>query len=493
MSRVDKIVSGLAWTFGSHIAQLIIGLVVSIILARVMQPSEFGLVGMISVFIVVGEVLMNGGFTNSLIRTKDPDEADYATVYYMNLGISLGLYIIIFIAAPWIAVFFHQPILVSMVRIYMLVVIIFAFSTVQANRLAKALNFRAIALCQVPALLISSVLGITMACLGCGVWSLIAMYLCRAVLFTIIIWWRSKWVPTFTFSKAKMKAHFSFGYKIMLSQTLDRIYQNIYNLVIGHFFLPDMVGYYTRSSTLVQVPVQAIGDPLSYATFPVLASMQDDNARLQVSYKKLMQQSLFLVVPILTMMILIAEPLFRLLLTDKWLPAVPYFRILCLAGMLSSVNAYNLNILEVKGRSDLFLKLNIFEKILITVGVLISVHSGIYILMYFQVAASVVIFLVNSSVGGKLINYSGWNQVLDVYHIFLITLVAGACTWVLAHYWKDQEGGRWSDFYRMLSLCAFFLVLYLSICITTRMQELQDFKHLVLRRLLAKYFTNQTT
>jgi teichuronic acid exporter len=491
MSRLDKIITGLAWTFGSHVAQLGIGLVVSIVLARVMKPSEFGLVGMISIFIAVGEVIMNGGLTSSLVRTKDPDDSDYSTVFYMTICISIVLYIIIFFAAPWIADFFHQAILISMVRVYMFCVIIFAFSAVQATRMSKMLDFRSLVFCQLPALLISCVLGIVMAYRGFGVWSLIAMYMCRAVIYSILLWRKSTWRPAFVFDKEKLKIHFRFGYKILLSTTLDRIYQNIYNLVIGHFFLPEVVGYYSRSSSLVQVPVQAIGDPLNYATLPVLSSMQDDDQRLRQSYKKLIQQSLFLVVPVLTLMILVAEPLFRLLLTDKWLPAVPYFRILCLAGMFSTVNSYNTNILLVKGRSDLFLKLSIFEKALITIGVLISVHNGIHVLLYFQVVVSIVLFLVNSSVGGKLINYSGYLQLLDVYHIFLISMLAGAGTWALGYYWSAHDAGQLADLARILVLGSSFLVFFLSLCVVLNVQELQDFRVLVLKRLWTKYSASE--
>jgi O-antigen/teichoic acid export membrane protein len=486
MSRIDKIVSGLAWSFGSQFSQVAINLIVSIVLARVMMPAEFGLIGMIAVFVAVGESLMGGGMAHSLIRTENPDEEDYSTVFFMNLGVSILLYGLLFLTAPLIARFFHQPILTPVVRVYTICIIVFAFSGVQSTKLVKEMNFKLVTFCQLPSLIISGIIGIVMAYRGDGVWSLVAMHLSRAILYALLTWFSSDWSPKFVFSKVKLRTHFNFGYKLLLSNILDRIYQNVYNLVIGRFFSATQVGYYTRASTLVQVPVQGVAEPLNAVTYPALATMQNDNTRLQVSYKKLIQQSLFLVVPILTMMIITAEPLFRVLLTDKWLPAVPYFRILCVAGMLNTVNGYNLNILLVKGRSDLFLKLQIVEKVFITIGVLTTSYFGMYGLLYFQLASTVVMFLINSSVGGKLINYSGKDQVLDIYHIFPVALLAGAAGYVLNAFMLGQSIGRWEDIIRIGAVCTCFTVFFLGLCVVWKLQEIRDFKELIINRLILK-------
>jgi teichuronic acid exporter len=490
MSKSEKIVSGLAWTFSSHVLQLVLGLIVSIILARLMVPSEFGLIGMISVFVAVGEVLMDGGMSASLVREANPNNRDYSTVFYMNLGMSCILYLILFLSAPWIAGFFHQPVLTPIVRVYMLSIVILSFSSIQVTKLNKDLNFKAITLSYLPSLGLSGIIGITMAYRGYGVWSIVAMHLSKAAFYSAFLWIRSGWKPSFILDKDILKRHFGFGYKLLLSAILDRIYQNVYNLVIGRFFSPVEVGYYTRSSTLVQVPVQAVGEPLHTVTFPVLSSMQHDDARLQMSYKKLMQQSLFLIVPVLSMMILVAIPLFRVMLTEKWLPAVPYFRILCLASMLATVNAFNLNVLLVKGRSDLYLKLSIVEKVFITAGVLSSFKLGIYALLYFQVASSVIMFLINSSVAGKMIAYSGWQQVLDVYHIFLIGLVSAGLTWTLNHYWVVQQPNRIEDLLRIVVLCLCYTGSFLGICFTCKVQEMYDFNDLIIKKIRDRYILN---
>lgn len=481
MSRMDKIASSFAWNFSYQIVQALVNLVVSIVLARLMLPSEFGLIGMIAVFVAVGEALINGGLTASLTRAENPDQADYSTVFFINLGVGILLYILVFATAPLVADFFHQKILTPILRVYMTCTIVFAFSAVQCTKLYRELNFKFITVCQMPALVISGLLGIVMAYYGCGVWSLVAMYLARAALFTIFLWIGTDWKPSFVFDRRKLNTHFNFGYKILLTTIMDKVYQNLYNLVIGRSFSATQLGYYTRAFTLVQVPVQGLADPLYNVTLPALAAIQNDNLRLQVSYRKLMQQTLFVIVPVLTMMIITADPLFRLLLTDKWLPAIPYFRILCVAGMLNTVNGYNLNILLVKGRSDLYLRVSFIEKVFITIGILSTFAFGIYGLLYFQVASTIAMFLVNSSIGGKLIHYSGLSQVKDVYHIFLIALPAAAAAALLDHYWGDPFPGKWGYFIRISAVCSCFIACFIGVCMARKIQEIQDFRDLVKR------------
>lgn len=487
MSKLDKIISGFAWFFSFNVFQAVVNLLVSVVLARLMLPSEFGLVAEVTIFSAVGEVLLNGGMTNSLIRTENPDRADYSTVFFINLAVSLFLYGLLFFSAPFIAGFFHQPILTPVVRVYMLCLLAFAFSAVQSTRLVRAMRFKLLTMIHLPSLIASGIVGIVLAYMGWGVWSLVYMYLTRHFLFALQLWIRSGWTPTWTIDRVKLKHHFSFGYKLLLSTVLDRVYQNIYAVVIGRVFLPLQVGYYSRAYTLVQVPVQGVSDPLAAVTYPALSTMQNDNARLQASYRKLIQQTLFVIVPVLTMLIVTAEPLFRVLMTDKWLPAVPYFRILCVAGMLNTVNGYNLNILLVKGRSDLYLRLSVIEKALITVGVLSSFSFGIYTLLYFQLASSIVMFLINSSVGGRLIDYSGQRQVGDVYNIFLVALLSGAAAWVLNVYLSGQLIGRWEDMARIGLVGGCFALLFLAICRALKVQAAVDMKELIIKRLLIKH------
>jgi len=483
MSRIDKIVSGFAWSFGVQVFQAVINLVVSIILARLMLPAEFGLIGMISIFVAVGEVLLNGGMTTSLIRTENPDDEDWSTVFYMNLGASIIIYGVLFVSAPLISDFFHQKILTPVVRVYTLCILIYGFSAIQSTKMVKEMKFKDITMCHIPSLICSGILGIVLAYLGCGVWSLVYMHLSRALIFALLMWVKAGWSPTLVFNKVKLRLHFGFGYKLLLSSILDKVYQNVYNIVIGRFFSPTQVGYYTRAFTLVQVPVQGVSDPMVAVTYPALSTMQNDNARLLVSYKKLIQQTLFIIVPVLTMLMITAEPLFRVLLTDKWLPAVPYFRILCVAGMLNTVNAYNLNILLVKGRSDLYLKLSFIEKIVITIGVFSAIPFGIYGLLYFQLASAVAMFLFNTGVGGRLIDYSSRDQARDFYPVFLVALLAAAGACLLNYYLSHVSLGRWEDFIRILLVGTCFATCFLAIGIVSKMQEITDFKELILNRI----------
>ena len=486
MSIRRKAISGFFWTFCQQFVTVFFNFLVSVILARLLLPAEFGLIGMISVFIAVGEALMNGGLANSLIRTENPDQLDYSTVFYANLVVSIGIYFAVFLAAPFIAAFFKHPVLVGLLRVYMLCVILYAFSAVPATRLTKELNFKRLLVYHLPSLVLGGATGVVMAYLGFGVWSLVWMNVIQAFLYSAQLWYLSRWLPSPVFDRHRLKKHFGFGSRLVLTAILDRIYSNVYNLVIGRFYSAALLGYYTRANTLVQIPSGNLFEAINKVSYPAFAAIQNEQGRLLEAYKKMMHQVLFIIAPVLAMMALTAEPLFRLLLTDKWLPAVPYFRILCVAAVLNTVNGYNLTILLVKGRSDLYLRLNVIEKVFISVGILASVRLGIYGLLYFQVASSVVIYLINGYTSGKLIEYPVVPQLVNLLHIFLIAFVAALPTWYLDS--RSVFGGN--DLGRIVLMCAFYLLIYLGSFILFKGREIRDFYELFLRRYTEKYLFN---
>lgn len=480
MSLKKKAVSGLFWTFSQQFSVQIINFVVQIFLARILMPSDFGLIAMLAVFMSVGTTLMDSGLTSSLIRTENPDQKDYSTVFFMNLAGSLLVYLVLVIASPFIADFYKQPVLENIIKIYTLSFFVKAFVGVQTTRLTKAMNFKLQMTMQIPSVIVGGIVGIVMAYNGFGVWSLVYMNLVQTILFTAQHWIFSGWRPSLIFDLEKFKYHFFFGYKLTLSSLLNTVYQNLYNLIIGKYFSASQLGFYNRADTLRMFPVNSISNALNKVTYPMFSSIQNDNKRLKMAYKKLMQQVLFWLAPLLVFSAVLGEPLIRFVLTDKWLPAVPYFQLLCFGGILYPLHSYNLNILKVKGRSDLFLKLEVIKKAFITVGIIISVQYGIYGLLYFQMISSLLSFYVNTFYSGKLLNYSMKEQLLDIMPILLISFVLG----FLMIYFNDFITKRIfsSDFMILAVSGLVYFSTYFIVSFLLKISAVFDFKQLVLKR-----------
>lgn len=480
MNLKKKTISGLCWTFSQKFCVQLINFVVQTILARLLLPADFGVVGMITVFIAIGNSLMDSGLTSSLIRTTHADQRDYSTVFYMNIAGSLLIYIILFFLAPLIARFYKQDILIAVIRIYTLSFVIRAFVAVQTTRLTKEMNFKMQMLIQIPSVIAGGVTGIVLAYLGYGIWSLVWMNLVQIFLFTVQHWIYTGWRPDLVFGRDRMWRHFNFGYKLTLSGLLNTIYQNLYNVIIGKYFSATVLGFYTRAHTLQMFPLLNISMALNNVTYPMFSSIQHDNVRLKSIYKRLMQQVVFWVTPVMLSLAIIAEPLFRFLLTDKWLPAVPYFRILCASGILYPLHVYNLNILNVKGRSDLFFRLEVIKKLFITAGVACAIPFGIYGLLYFQVISSVFSFVVNTCYSGRMIGYPMMEQVKDILPIFTLAALTGFFAWAVDSLLIRSFNIH--DLERIIIVAGGYFTVYLVAGYMAKIAAVTDFKQLVLKR-----------
>ncbi|SFC38768.1 Membrane protein involved in the export of O-antigen and teichoic acid [Parapedobacter composti] len=475
-----KTVSGLFWTFTQQFSVQAINFVVQLILARLLVPEDFGIIAMLSVFIAIGNTLVDNGLTSSLIRTKDADQADYSTVFFMNLSASIGIYLIVFFCAPLIAKFFKQPILTDVIRLYTTTFIIRAFSQVQQTKLTKEMQFRLQMTVQIPSVIIAGIGGIIMAYKGLGVWALVWMALMQTSVSSLQLWLRSDWHPSLIFSLEKLKAHLNFGYKLTLSSLLNTLFNNVYNIVIGRYYSAAQLGFYNRADTLRMFPIQNLATALNKVTYPMFASIQDDDAKLRSAYSILMKQVLFWLAPVMAILVIVAEPLFRLLLTDKWLPAAPYFQLLCLAGLLYPIHAYNLNILNIKGRSDLFLRLEIIKKIIVVIGVICAIPFGIFGLIYFQIVSSILSFFINTYYSGRLIAYNTLTQLLDIAPIFIIAATIGCgIGWInenIVHQLSLPD-------YLVISIVGFvYLCLYFLTSYLFGIAAVRDFKNFILKR-----------
>ncbi|NJW53450.1 lipopolysaccharide biosynthesis protein [Salinimicrobium oceani] len=475
MSLRKLATKGLVWTFAQQFGNQFIAFIVSLVLARILLPAEFGLIGMISIFIAIGNTLLNAGMTQSLIRTEKPDQEDFSTVFYFNLGASIILYFLLYLSAPLISNFYDREVLTSIIRVYSLTFIISAFSAVQLARLTKIMDFKTQTLIAIPSTIIGGILGVSLAYSGFGVWSLVWSSLATATISSVQIWIYSKWLPDLSFNIQKFKEHFHFGYKLTLSGLLNKIFDNSYLLIIGKFFSPAQVGYYTRAETMKQLPVTNISNTLNKVTYPLFASIQGDDMRLKRVYSQLMQMVVFVIAPILIFIAVLAEPVFRFLFTEKWLPAVPYFQILCFTGILYPVHAYNLNILKVKGRSDLFLQLEVIKKIIIAITIAIALQFGILVLLYGQVLTSVLAFFINTHYTGKFLNYSGWEQTKDILPILLLTAVTATIILVLDYYFLE----KYLDIIRILAGGTTGVLLYLMASYFLKFESLNEITKLL--------------
>lgn len=479
MSLKEKGLQGVFWTFGQQFGTQIIQFIVQIILARVLMPAEFGLIGMLAVFMALGNSLVDSGMSSSLIRTQDADDRDFSSVFFINITVSVFVYFVLFYTASYIATFFNQPILSDIIKVYCLSFIIRAISSIQYVRLTILMDFKTQTILRLPALGISSVVGLLLAYKGYGVWSLVYMQLANVTLESILIWFQVKWRPSSILDWKRLKRHFNFGYKLTLSGIIDTVYSNIYHIIIGKYFTSAQLGFYTRAQSMRQLPVSNISSALNQVTYPLFSSIQDDNIRLKNVYKRLMQQVLFWIAPILVIAGVLGEPLFRFLMTEKWLPAVPYFQILCLGGIMYPLHAYNLNILNVKGRSDLFLKLEIVKKVFVTVGLIVALPFGIYGLLWMQFVLTIVFFFINTSFSGKLINYPVLDQVKDILAILGLAGLIGIMVFLV-----DMQLPRSSNFDLIRLVLGTVLGLggYITVSFLTGFSPFADFRELILKR-----------
>ncbi|WP_026897152.1 lipopolysaccharide biosynthesis protein [Daejeonella oryzae] len=480
MGLKQKTVAGLFWTFTQQFSLQIISFIISIILARQLSPSEFGLIGMLSVFISVGSSLMDSGMTSSIIRTKDPNQSDYSTVFVINIVGSILIYAIIFFAAPYIAAFYNHPILTDIVRVYSLTFVLSAFMGVQRAKLTKEMNFRLQMLIQIPSVVGSGILGIILAYNGFGVWSLVYMYVLQSFLLSVQHWMFSGWRPDLKFDLKRFKYHFDFGYKITLSGLIKTIYENIFTIIIGKYYSAAQLGFYNRALSIRQLPISNLSIALGKVTYPLLSSINNDDVKLKEVYKKLIKQVVFWVVPILILLIVIAEPFFRFLLTEKWLPAVPYFQILCVTGILIPLQAYNSNIFKVKGRTDITLKMTIIKKIFGITGILIAIQFGIFGLLYFQLISTAFDYNLDAHFGGKLINYSIFEQIKDIIPSVSLAVIIGVLTWTADGFLFKSIA--LSDLLRLVFAGIFYFTMYLGISHLIKLSAAKDFRQLVLKK-----------
>ncbi|QNJ98951.1 lipopolysaccharide biosynthesis protein [Constantimarinum furrinae] len=471
--------SNALWSLLQQFSSQGINFVVIIFMTRMILPEDFGLMGMIYVFISIGVVLLEGGMTESLIRTKDPDTHDFSSVFYVNLISSIAVYALVYVSAPFIAKFYDQEVLTNIIRVFSLTFVISAFTAVQNAILVKELRFKRQIAIVIPALIISSIVGLTMAYHGYGVWSLVYMALVKAFLISVQLWFYASWKPTLSLQWGRVKHHFSFGYKIALMEILNSIFANIFNIFIGKNFAVAQVGYYTQANTLKQVPVSNIYGAINKVAYPIFSSIQDDAEKMLTVYRRMLLLMMFVLTPIMVCLIILAAPAITFLFTEKWLPALPYLQILCFAGILHPLVVFNMVIFKVKGRSDLYLYLGFINKLFIVIGIIATFKVGIIALLWSQVAAYFVSFLLNSFYLSRVMGYHFLKQLADLIPILLLNVFVGA---VLYYVYGLLTSYGLGNFTVLLIGTTVSVLLYIVLSKMFKMNELIDLRSMVAHR-----------
>lgn len=430
MSYNDKAVSSVFWTAIQQFGSQGITFVVSILLARILEPEDFGTIALIGVISGLAALLMNSGMTISLVRTKELQQEDLSTVFFFNVGISLLLYGIVFWTAPLVEQFYQVAGLTEIIRVYSVIFVIQAFSAVQKTLISKALEFRRLLFIQLPSLIVGSIAGIVMAYFGFGVWALVYMAIVQYVLESAQFWLKSEFRPQWIFHIPSFKKHFGFGINITLSTIINVLFQNLYVVYIGKVFSPGILGFYNRAESLRNLPVSNIKGILRKILVPFFSTIHEDRD-LKRYYRRIISSVLFLLSPVLTLLIFQAEPIIRILLTEKWIQVAPYLQILCFAGFLLPLGDYNIHVLVVKGRSDLILRLEVFKKIITVIVFGISLYWGIYGLLVGQVVNSIIIYVLNSWYTKRMIDYSNLEQLKDIIPFIGVSLVWGGLTYLI--------------------------------------------------------------
>lgn len=420
-----KTATGLFWSSIDKFSNQGITFVFSIILARILLPKDYGIIAMLLVFTTIADIFVNSGFSSALVRKLDLKEKDLSTAFYFNIFVGIFSYLILFLISPLVAEFYKEPILSPILKIAGIPVFLNSLCVVQRAQLVKKVDFKTQAKISLESTIISGIIGIILAYRGFGVWALVVQNVSSSFIYSILLWYFSRWRPKTGFYKDSFNYLFDYGSKLLIVSLIDTIYNNIYPIVIGKFFSPTQLGLFSRAQTFAALPSSNITIIIQRVTFSVLSLIQDDDKELKDKYRRLLCCSAFIIFPLMIGLAVLASPLVRLVLTSKWDGCVLYLQIISFAMMWYPIHAINLNLLQVKGRTDLFLRLEIIKKI-IGVGIMcITIPFGITVMCIGMVVFSLIAVVVNTYYTGKIIHVGFFVQMGDLFPVLLNSLVMG--------------------------------------------------------------------
>lgn len=424
MTLKNQMTKGVVWTTIDRFTTQFVQFVVGIFIARIVSPADFGVLGILMVFIALSQVFIDSGLGKALIQKNNPTQEDCSTVFFFNLFISFILYFILWFAAPLIAVFYEMPDLIKLMRILSLILFINSLIIVPQAILSIRLDFKTMAIANFISAVCSGVIGVWLAVIGFGIWALVWQTIIRAFMHAIVQMGILKWIPTFLFSKKSFKELYKYGLNLFVSSLFISILENLNSMVIGKLYKPKELGFYTRGLQFAGLPFTTISSIVYKVLFPALASVKEDKEQLIKICKSVIRYVSFLTFPLFLWLVITAEPIVKILLTDKWLPCVPIIQILCLARMISMIAGISVELLDAVGRSDLSLKQN-FLKAAIRVVLLVSAFKyGIVWIAIAELVATSIHFFINTYYPGKILQYGSLAQIKDFLPILLSALIS---------------------------------------------------------------------
>ena len=427
----DKTVFGMMWGAVGKVGTLTINFLTNLVLARLLMPEDFGAIAMLAIFLAVSNIFIQGGLGAALIQKKNPERRDYSTVFYWNLAVALVFYLILYVSAPLIADYYALPLVKPLLRVQSVVLIIQSFSIVQYTQLQKQMNFKALSIRNMAAALAGTLIAIPLALRGFGPWSLVASAILASIVNVLLLWKMSSWRPSWEFSLDSLKNLFSFGGLMLLSSLAETLYTNLQGLIIGKRFSASDLGYFSQAKKLEEIPVTGLSSIVNDVTFPAFSSLQDDSERLLAGVRKSTKALTFLNFPMMILLMIVAQPLICLLYGSKWEPSAPYFQILCISGLIYTVNTLNTNVIKSLGKGKIYFVIQIIKRMIGIALILIGMRFGIYGLLWAVACVAYISFIINALVNKKLINYGIFRQLGDFGSILILALIVGAMTYVL--------------------------------------------------------------
>ena len=456
---------GIFWTFTEQLGVKGVGFVVQILIARLLLPEDFGLIAMVAVFIGLGDLLVDSGLGQSLIRTKKPQQVDFSTVFYLNIISALVIYLLLYIIAPYVAIFYDKVELINILRVIALAIIFGSFSVVQKAILTINMNFKNQMLIQIPSLFISSIIGLVLAYNDFGVWSIVFMKVLYPFFTSILYWVYSDWRPRWMFDMDKLKYHYFFGYKLMITYIFNVIFNDIYSVLIGKYYSTSILGFYNRATTFQRFPTMLVGKSINRVTYPMFTKINGDIDKLKRILKKINKLVIYLFLPLIFFLIFNAHEIIVFLLTDKWSNITPFFQILCVGALFEPMIYYYGSVINSFGDSGLVLKISFYSKILTLIGLLLITKIGVYPLVIFQAVCMLFTALVLMYYGGRKIHYKLVKQFKEILPELLISISTCLLTYILSCF--INASGIYSVIIYFLGFMVFYIIISEILKLTT--------------------------
>lgn len=470
-----KTKKGLYWSFFNQFSNYGMNFIVGIVMARLLSPSDYGITALPAVFMLVAQQLQDGGLSGALIRKTNITEEDLATSFYYSIFVGIIIYVTLFFAAPWIADFYNTPVLVPLMRITALGFLYGPLATPQTVILKRRLDFKTPTKISIINRIVGAIIGISFALMGYGLWSLVVSGFVTGILYLVLMWLAVRWLPKTKWSKDSFKYLWNYGNKMMASGLLDTLYNNIAPVFIGKYYSPAQLGVYNRAQSYAAMPSSNITGVIANVSFPVLSKMHDNDAALAFNYRRMLKVSAFVIFPLMMGLSALARPLVLVMITEKWEGCIVLLQIICFSMMWYPIHAINLNLLQVKGRSDLFLRLEIIKKVIGLSILCFTLPLGLVVFCSAGIASSLISLIVNTYYTGKLLNVGFLKQMKELFPFFSLSLVMWAsvfsCTYIFSNLWIQLIVGTLVG-----------VVIYIGGALLLKFDEFKDVKYLLNRK-----------